>query len=80
MVDGSANDGQADGEVHAGAERHELQRNQALVMVQGNNPVILPLCGLSKQRVGGQWITGENALRLGCPGCRKNDASFLISE
>ena len=51
VIDGGADDGKSDGEIHAGAEGHELQWNQPLIMVQGDDAVILPFYGFPKEGI-----------------------------
>ena len=62
MINGGPDDRQADGEIHASTERHQLQRDQALVMIHRYDSIILSARGLPEESVGWQWIGHTDAV------------------
>ena len=62
VIDGSANDGQAEGDIGAAFEVEEFERDMALVMVHADDGVEFAFEGLLKDGVGREWSVSVEAV------------------
>jgi len=80
VVGAGADDGEADGHVHAAVEVEQLHRDEALVVVHGDDEVVVALHGFDKDGVGGEGADGIDAVLAGHEDGGLDDAFFLIAE
>ena len=80
VVGAGADDGQAHRHVHSPIASEELDRNQALVVVHGDDEVVLAASGVEEEGVGGEGAGGGDASGLGGLDGGEDDAVILVAD
>eukprot|EP00825_Cyclidium_porcatum_P024628 TRINITY_DN27010_c0_g1_i1.p2 TRINITY_DN27010_c0_g1~~TRINITY_DN27010_c0_g1_i1.p2 ORF type:complete len:246 (-),score=5.17 TRINITY_DN27010_c0_g1_i1:175-912(-) len=80
VIRAGTDDRQADGHVHAFVEREQLDRDQSLVVIHGQDGIKLAVQGTQEDGVGGERTMGVNTLFAGHDHGRLDDAGFLVAE
>src|SRR4051794_24260669 len=80
MIDGSTDDGEPQGDVHAVIEMEQFQGDQSLVVVHADNGVEVAFGGKMEQGVRGNRTDGIDAGAYGIFHSRTDDPDFLVAE
>lgn len=80
MIHGSANDGQAEGDIGAAFEVEEFERDMALVMVHADDGVEFAFEGLLEDGVGREWPVSVEAVRASSVDGRGDFVGILGAE
>ncbi len=80
VVGGGADDGEAEGDVDAAVEVEEFDGDEALVVVHGDDEVVVALDGFDEDGVGGEGAVGVDAVLAGHEDGGLDDAFFLVAE
>jgi len=80
MIGRGPNKGKAKGDVDPAIALDHFERNQALIMVEGNNPVKESVIGAVEKSVGGEGTFHPDPAPPGRPDGRLQDRLFFLSE
>jgi len=80
VVDGGADEGQAEVDADALFEAVDLDGDVALVVVHGEDNVVDPLDGLVEDYIGGNGALGQNALSPGVSHCGGDGGCFFVAQ
>ena len=80
VIDGGADDRQAEGDIDAVLEMQQLERDQPLIVVHADDRIVIPARGEVKEGVGAVRAAGGDPLRLAPVDGRCDQPRFLIAE